>query len=258
VAKRIALVDPELGPLTRDRLTRDFVVLQRAVGHRFSVDDVATAWVASRSMESPRTILDLGCGLGSVLLHLAWVHRESRLVGIEAQAASFELARRNVRANGLESRIGLVHADLAEACTETFDSAPFHLVTGTPPYFDAQAATRARDPQRAFARIEYRGGIEVYVRVGASVLANGGRLVLCGPLAAEERLGDAATRGGLHVVARTVFVGREGRPPLFAVWTLAHARQSCEEHEITIRDRSGRRTEAARDLTRFSGFEPTS
>jgi len=53
--------------LTDDALTDRVRVLQRRSGHRYSVDDVATAWLALRTMPEARACLDLGCGIGSVL-----------------------------------------------------------------------------------------------------------------------------------------------------------------------------------------------
>jgi tRNA1(Val) A37 N6-methylase TrmN6 len=58
--------------------------------------------------------------------------------------------------------------------------AVFDLITGTPLYFPPSAALEALDTQRAYARIEYRGGIEAYVATAARVLASGGTIVLCG------------------------------------------------------------------------------
>ncbi|HEX7603834.1 MAG TPA: hypothetical protein VF316_19585, partial [Polyangiaceae bacterium] len=72
MARKPVLDDPLLGPLTDDALTRDFRVWQRAKGHRFSADDLATAYLAWRVAPEARRVVDLGCGLGSVLLHLAW------------------------------------------------------------------------------------------------------------------------------------------------------------------------------------------
>ncbi|MEI8258126.1 MAG: methyltransferase domain-containing protein [Deltaproteobacteria bacterium] len=256
MARRVVFDDPALGALTRDRLTRDYAVYQRAEGHRFSVDDVATAWVACNATTAPSRILDLGCGLGSVLLHLAWKFPEASLVGIEAQAMSFELVRRNVTENGLAGRIALVHGDLREAVVLDAAGGGFDLVTGTPPYFPPDAATGAEDEQRAFARIEYRGGVEAYIEAADRTLAPSGRFVLCGASEADHRVCGAAEKHGFHVIARADVVPREGRSSLFAIWTLARTGAPLARTEITIRDRAGQRTEAARALTRFSGLVP--
>src|SRR5687768_8406575 len=98
-------MDPELGALTDDLLTREVRVFQRKKGHRFSSDDVATAFVAYQAAPGARRVLDMGCGLGSVLLQLAWKLPEAELSGVEAQAQSFELLRRNVARSGFTARV---------------------------------------------------------------------------------------------------------------------------------------------------------
>ncbi len=234
---------------TEDRLTRDYTIVQRRRGHRFSSDDMVTAYVAVRRAPGARRILDLGCGIGSVLLHLAWSLPDATLVGIEAQAISFELLTENVRRNQLAARVEIHHGDLRDAALGEFD-----LVTGTPPYFPPDTAVDAIDEQRAYARIEYRGGVEAYVEAGARHLAPRGSLVLCGDARAEDRLRRAATAAQLHVVARTAIVAHAPKPPLFAVWTLARAPEPFAADEMVLRDAAGNTTPDAAKLRAFSGF----
>ena len=182
-----SLHDPVLGPLTDDLLTRDYRVFQRAKGHRFSSDDVATAYVAWHAAKSSRRVIDLGCGLGSVLLHLAWKLPEATLVGVEAQAISFELLRRNVERNLLLDRVTVHHGDLRDEPILAAAGEAFDLVTGTPPYFPPDTAVDAMDEQRAYARIEYRGGVEDYLSAGGRLLAPEGVMVLCGDPLARAR-----------------------------------------------------------------------
>jgi tRNA1Val (adenine37-N6)-methyltransferase len=245
-------LDPSLGPFTEDRLTRDYTIVQRAKGHRFSSDDMVTAWVAVRRAPTARRVLDLGCGIGSVLLHLAWSLPEATLTGIEAQAVSFALLEENVRRNQLGARIAIQHGDLREAEL----GGPFELITGTPPYFPPDTAVDAMDAQRAHARIEYRGGIDAYVLAGAPALADDGAMVLCGDARTEARLRAAATRAGLHVVARTSIVAHAPKPPLFAVWTLARHPEALALEELVLRDAAGNTTADAARLRAFSGFLP--
>ena len=153
-----------LADLTLDRLTADVSVYQRRKGHRFSSDDVVTAWAALQVCPSPQHALDLGCGLGSVLLHLAWSVPGAVLDGIEVQDVSFELLRRNLAHNASHARIGervsIHHGDFRETSTRSALQPPYDLVTGTPPYFPPGTASHADDEQRTRARVETRGGIE--------------------------------------------------------------------------------------------------
>jgi len=249
--------DDVLGPLTDDALTRDFRVYQRAKGHRFSSDDLATAFVAWHARPSAKRVLDLGCGLGSVLLHLAWKMPDATFVGIEAQAMSFELLRRNVARAGIAHRVAIHHGDLRDDDAIEKLGRDFDLVTGTPPYFPPGAASDAMDEQRAYARIEYRGGVEAYVATASRVLARDGTVVLCGAALANARVQDAAASAGLALHARCDVIPREREPPLFSVWTLARDRVASEARtsSMTLRDAAGERTADARALRAFSGLE---
>lgn len=256
MARSAITLDPVLGPLSCDRLTADYRVFQRRHGHRFSVDDVATACVAWTAVPKPARVLDLGCGLGSVLLHLAWKCPQARLWGVEAQAMSFDLVTRNVALNQVGDRVTLHHGDLRDSTVLGRLEGPFDLVTGTPPYFPPSTAVDALDEQRAFARVEYRGGVEAYVAAASQVLAPSGTMAMAGASEAHGRVLAAAAQHQMHVVARHVVVPRAGVAPLFTVWTLQRQGRPMVEVEWVIRDSQGRRTPDAHMLTRFSGLEP--
>lgn len=252
--------DPVLGPLTDDRLTRDVRVYQRLHGHRFSADDMVTAWVATRTRPEARRVCDLGCGLGSVLLHLAWSLPDATLIGIEAQAQSFELLTRNIARNALGGRVHVHHGDLRDADSIRFAApyGPFPLITGTPPYFPPNTARDAEDEQRAFARIEYRGGVEAYISAAERLLSADGSFVLCGDHEADARVLRAAAAARLAVDARLDVFPRVGQPPLFSVWTLVRAGdEPARAHSvtsITLRDEDGEQTADAKALRAFSGL----
>jgi tRNA1Val (adenine37-N6)-methyltransferase len=245
----------ELGPLTDDALTRDFRIFQRAKGHRFSSDDLATAYVAWHARPSARSVLDLGCGIGSVLLHLAWKMPEASFVGVEAQEVSFALLERNVARAGVAERVAVHHGDLRDETVIAALGKGFGLVTGTPPYFPKGAASDAMDEQRAYARIEYRGGIEAYLVTAGRVLAHDGTVVICGDARASERVTRCLGDVKLHVHARCDVIPRAGERALFAIWTLGREDRRAVSSSMTLRDAAGERTEDARALRRFSGLE---
>src|SRR5215470_13971156 len=66
-------------------LAGDWRILQLLRGHRWSLDDLVTAWFAADVVRGapPARIADLGCGIGAVLMLLAWRFPAARGVGIE-------------------------------------------------------------------------------------------------------------------------------------------------------------------------------
>ena len=99
---------PDLVPAENEDLcflAGDFRIFQRRDGHRWSADDLVTAHFAITSVDAaPRRVVDLGCGIGTVLLFLAWRFSEAEVTGIEAQELSAGLARRSIAWNGIEDR----------------------------------------------------------------------------------------------------------------------------------------------------------
>ena len=84
-----ATEDGRLGPRPGEDLcylAGDWRILQRLDGQRWSLDDLVTAWCAAEETLAapPTSLLDLGCGIGAVLMLLAWRLPRARAVGIEA------------------------------------------------------------------------------------------------------------------------------------------------------------------------------
>jgi tRNA1Val (adenine37-N6)-methyltransferase len=237
--------------LTDDAITKTFRLFQRKRGHRYSNDDVVTAWEAANAVSAPAQCLDMGCGIGSVLHIVAYKHPKAFLTGVEAQDVSFELVKRNVERNELGARVTLIHGDLRTVTLpRTYD-----LVTGTPPYVPVGQSVPSPDAQRAHCRIELRGGVEDYLAAGKKWLAPGGRLVVCADARFPRRVLDTAPKLGLAVLRRRDVVPRAvHKQPLFAVWTLGHAAEGGTLEvmpELVLSDEAAQPTAAAHALRNF-------
>jgi tRNA1Val (adenine37-N6)-methyltransferase len=233
-------------------LTGDWRIFQRTDGHRFSLDDVVTAWFAAQvGAVGEWPLLDLGCGIGSVLLMVAWKFPAKRCVGVEAQAVSAALARRSVALNGARAEVR--DGDFREA---SWGDERYGLVTGTPPYFPRGTGVESDNVQRGPCRFEHRGGIEAYCTTAAQVLAPGASFVGCAPARDRERVERAAEAAGLCLTRYREVVGREGKPPLFAVFAMRASGHCEREAPLIVRDVQGRRTEEFVALRAEMGMPP--
>jgi tRNA1(Val) A37 N6-methylase TrmN6 len=240
-------------------LSGDWRILQRRDGHRWSLDDLVTAWFATvHAPQAPSRILDLGCGIGSVLLMLAWRFPDAVVSGIEAQALSVDLARRSIAWNGVEHRCHVQHGDLRD--TARLDAlGRFDLVTATPPYLVPGTAPESARPQKGPCNFQQRGGVDAYCEAAARVLAPGGVFVACDQATSEPRMHRAARDAGLAVTHERVVVPRAGKPPLFAVFSMRHASVADGPTvfaPLVVRDERGARTAACRALRADMGMPP--
>jgi len=249
------------GPGTRDDLwpdegedlcylLGDWRIFQRLDGHRWSLDDLVTAWVAKRAMSGQvvERIFDLGCGIGSVLLMHAFCWPDADCVGVEAQTLSYELAARSLAYNGATARVSLRHGDLRDRAV-TGDGRVFDLVTGTPPYFPTTDGTVSERPQKGPCRFELRGGVEAYLEAAARLLAPNGRFVVCETSLAHARVVAGARAMNLYIHEKLDVVGRVGKQPLICVYTLGwDDRGSPREAALTVRDRRGQWMPKFREL----------
>lgn len=234
-------------PLSDDAITRDYRVFQRVRGHRYSLDDVLTAFVAIQRVPDADRFVDLGSGIGSVALMLAWRLPAARFATLEAQEVSYGLQQRNLARNGLEPRATALFGDFRDP--ERLDAAAHALgglvplVTGTPPYFPADRAVASTDAQRTYARIEMRGGVEAYLAAARRLLAPEGVVVVCADAKRPERVLDHAPTVGLVAEEVVVVRPRAGKDPLFSVWTLrrSDASTTLSERELVARTADGAR-----------------
>jgi tRNA1(Val) A37 N6-methylase TrmN6 len=233
-------------------LAGDFRIFQRRDGHRWSADDLITADFAIGEVDAPPSrIVDLGCGIGTVLLFLAWRFPDAVCTGIEAQAISASLAARSIAWNGIDARCTVRGGDLRDPLLRTgLGSAD--LVTGTPPYLPVGSGPESTRVQCGPCRFEHRGGIEDYCAAAATLLAPGAPFVACAAGFQRDRVTAAAAAAGLALTAWKDVFPKPGKPPLFAVFAMrdaAFARPLVTHPALYLRGENGRFT-AEHDIVR--------
>lgn len=231
-----AAAPPEVPPEeTLDAISGHFRIFQLRKGHRFSTDDLLTAWYGTSWAASARDVLDLGSGIGAVGMMAAWRLPGARCVTVEAQEESVRLARKSAAYNGLTARYDIRQGDM-RAGGVLASSEQFDLVLASPPYFPLGSGAEGDHPQKIACRFELRGDIADYARVAAAHLRPGGFFACVYP---EERRGDltaAAAAASLVVVRTRPVVFRQGEPPLvglFGMMRAADLPDSCRAHMWT-------------------------
>jgi len=233
---------------TLDALSGHFRLFQLRAGHRFSTDDILTAWYGTSWCPSARTVLDLGSGLGTVGMICAWRLPGARLVTVEAQPESVALARKSARYNGLLDRCEIRQGDFREPGVLGAEQ-KFDLITGSPPYFPTEAGVKSEHPQRLACRFELRGTVADYCATAARHLATGGFFACVFPVEPGQwaRVESGARAAGLVLVRRRPVIFREGEPPLIGLLGFMRAMdlpewfrgQTWEEPPLMIRTRTG-------------------
>ena len=218
-----AIAAPAVPPdETLDAISGHFRVFQLRDGHRFSTDDVLTAWYGTSWVPSATRVLDLGSGIGSVGMIAAWRLQGARFVTIEAQEESVRLARKSAAYNGLESRYEIRCADFRDV-SALADEERFDLVLGSPPYFPLGTGVEGDHPQAVACRFEMRGSIADYAGAAAPHLAAGGVFACVFPEEQRHRVESAAHAAGLVIVRRRPVVFKEGEPPLIGLFVMMRA-----------------------------------
>lgn len=214
--------------------------------------------LANRNAESVQTefypqpcrYVDLGCGIGSILLLVAHSLSPMSSIGLEVQSQSYRLASKTIqeiqmaqtesslsRIGGASQELAVLNMDLRGLLHEEVLSVhePLklfwersELVTANPPYSPAASShTLAKsskfsynlDSQRRNARFELHGGVEEYCRAAAQLLlprngyqdgSRGGRFVLSFWASGASRVEDALKAAGLQVQRRMHVLA--GRP----------------------------------------------
>lgn len=232
-----------------DAISGYYRIFQLRDGHRFSTDDVLTAWYGTSQCPTAGSVLDLGSGIGTVGMIAAWRLPGARFVTIEAQPESVRLARKSASWNGLTPRYDIRDGDFRDIGVLA-DNESFDLVLGSPPYFPVGSGPESDHPQKLACRFELRGNIGDYCIAAAKHLAPGG-IFACvfpvDPIHQLERVQATSAAAGLVILRWRPVMLREGSKALLGLFCMMRATdlpcrvhgQTWVEPPLIIRTRSG-------------------
>lgn len=200
------MCEPVADRLLGGRLT----LLQPPGGHRAGTDAVLLA--AAADLPAGGDFVDVGAGVGSAGLMLAWRCPAARGLLLEADGAAAALARRNCAGNGLADRVAVVEADLFARPKDrpaALKPERAGLVLTNPPFFARDAVRPSPDAGRARAHVMGPQGHGDWLAASAALLAPHGRFVTIHRPEALPALLDACT-GRLGALVLRPVMARDG------------------------------------------------
>jgi tRNA1(Val) A37 N6-methylase TrmN6 len=190
-------------------------LLQPRRGHRFGHDAILLA--AATGARSGERAVDLGAGVGTAGLALAWRVPGLAVTLVEIDEGLAALAAENARRNSLADRVNAVALDVG-APARAFAAAGLgtgcaERVLMNPPFHDESRTNVSPDPRRRLAHAASPTAIAVWVRTAARLLAPGGVLTL---IWRADGLGDvtAALMGKLALDAILPIYPRPSAEPI--------------------------------------------
>lgn len=169
--------------VTRDAFLGGRLTLsQPSHGFRAGLDSVLLGAAVGQGR---KTLLDLGCGVGTAGLVAMQYERILNATLIDQNAEMVDLARANAADNGFAERVTLLVADItakgAERQAAGLVENSYDVVIANPPFFAGGAGTLAADKGRAEARHMEAATLDVWIKTAASSAAAGGEIIFVYP-----------------------------------------------------------------------------
>lgn len=122
-------------------------------------------------------IMDLGCGNAPIPLILS-TKTNAKIIGVEIQEDSYELARKSVLYNHLENQIELLNIDMRDLRNK-YSSDSIDVITCNPPYFKyLETSNLNEDIHKVIARHEKMITLEEIISLSKYLLKNNGILAM--------------------------------------------------------------------------------
>ena len=161
---------------TRNELKRfGLTLLQPKDGYRFTLDPLLLCDFAGVGNE--KSIADLGAGSGVIGLILARMAVYAKVTAFEQDAVAAGLAEENVRMNGLDDRVTVVHEDVLYVRRHLSVSS-CDLVVSNPPYRKQGRGRLNPHPGRLAARHETTAGLTDFLAAAKYLVKPAGRICI--------------------------------------------------------------------------------
>jgi tRNA1Val (adenine37-N6)-methyltransferase len=194
-------------------------------------------------VEPGETIFDLGTGSGVIPLILSGRADPAHIVAVEIQEELADMAKRTVLLNRLQGKIEIVPADVKQIGT-LFPPCSCEVVTFNPPYRKLKSGRLNPNRQKAIARHEISGSLDMFVSAACHLLKPKGRCYLIYKVQRLPELFGAMRENGIEPKKMRLVYSRVGANADFVL--MEGLKNGGEEMQVlpplTIYERNGEYT----------------
>lgn len=151
-------------------------IIQNKDGFCFGIDAVLLANFA-KNMKRKNVVVDLCTGTGIVAILLSGKTDAKRIIGVEIQEESAEMAKRSVELNSLQDRVEIINEDLKKL-KPIIESGSVDTVTVNPPYMKAGGAIVNDENKMSIARHEVCCTLDDVIKEAARMLKTNGEFFM--------------------------------------------------------------------------------
>jgi tRNA1(Val) A37 N6-methylase TrmN6 len=192
-------------------------VFQPVDGFRAGSDTVFLA--ASINKIEKGKVLDVGCGVATASLCLAYRNKDVDIDGIEVNQDIVEIARRNIKENGFDERIKIHQTNILSKVKQV-SSNDYDFVITNPPYFEEKGTIK--DEGRILGRIKKDFSIEEWIKACLKMLKPRGYIHLIYPTNQIDKILSSV-------------IGSVGDIRIFPLWP----KQGSESKRVIVIARKG-------------------
>ncbi len=155
---------------------KNLKIFQNKEWFTFSLDSILLPNFVTLN-KNIETIIDLGCGNAPIPLILS-TKTKAKIIGVEIQKDSYDLAKKSVEYNHLENQITLLHLDMKQL-KDYYSSDSIDVITCNPPYFKYLETSQLNDDiHKIIARHEKMITLEEIISLSRYLLKNNGVLAM--------------------------------------------------------------------------------
>ena len=155
---------------------KDMYIMQDTEMFNFSLDSVLLPNFVTLNKKINK-IMDIGCGNAPIPLILSTL-TTAKIIGVEIQKKSYDLAVESVKINDLEDRIEIINQDINELY-KTLESDSLDVITCNPPYFKVSENSNFNDSSyKTIARHEIMLDLPRLFKIAKKLLKNNGNIAV--------------------------------------------------------------------------------